>query len=403
MGARYDRRAQLRRAALLGLSAPAFGALLAACGSDDDPTATTAAVAAPTNTTGGAAANPGATASPTRAAAEPFTPRNVAASLTGSGSSFIDPVMQAWIEQYKSVAAKTSINYQSVGSGQGKKDFIGNVTDFGGSDAYMTDDELTQNPDGLHIPMVLGSVSVTYNLEGVEQLSFSGDTLAKIFLGTITTWDDPAIAADNAGVTLPGDTITIVHRSDGSGTTSIFTDYLSKISADWKDIVGAGTTVEWPTGIGAEKSPGVAAGVQQTPGAIGYVELIYARGNKLPSAKIITLAGAFVEPTLESTSAAAAGALDSIPDDLRVSITDPRTGADAYPIAGFSWVLLHSEQMTDTNKAQALTDFIYWALTQGTELTIGLNYAPLPDAVLQLAIGKLVQVLVNGAAAFSAP
>jgi phosphate transport system substrate-binding protein len=412
MGMRLDRRSLVRRAALLGLTAPAFGALLAACGSGNDPTATSAAAVATTHAAGNTAASPSfaatnpaadatTAASPATAAAGPFAPRNVKASLTGSGSSFVDPAMQAWIEQYKDVADQTSINYQSVGSGQGKKDFIGSVTDFGGTDATMTDDELTQAPDALNVPVVLGAVAVTYNLEGVEQLQFSGDTLAKIFLGTINTWNDPAIAADNAGITLPGDTITIVHRSDGSGTTSIFTDYLSKVSAAWNEHVGSGTTVDWPAGIGAEKSPGVTAGVQQTPGAIGYVELIYALGNNLPVAKIKNHAGAFVQPSLDSTSAAA-GALDSIPDDLRVSITDPQSGINAYPIAGFSWLLLRSN-MRDASKARALTDFIYWALTDGTSVAANLNYAPLPDPVQRLAISKLAQVMVNGEAAFNAP
>ena len=453
MGARLDRRNLVRRAALLGLSAPVFGALLAACGSSTSSTATKSSAAATTPTAASAAAasptkaaatatsgtaasptsaattaatkaaspttaatkaasptaaatKPAATATtaaaPTKAATGPFTPRNASASLTGSGSSFVDPVMQAWVEAYNSVADKTTINYQSVGSGQGKKDFIGNVTDFGGTDATMSNDELKQAPDALHIPVVMGAVVATYNLEGVDTLQFSGDTLAKIFLGTITTWNDAAIATDNPDATLPDTAITVVHRSDGSGTTSIFTDYLSKVSADWKDKVGAGTTVEWPTGIGAEKNPGVAAGVQQTPGAIGYVELIYALGNNLPAAAIKNHAGNFVEPSLESTSAAAAGSLSSIPDDLRVSITDPQTGDTAYPIAGFTWLLLHSN-LTDMNKAQALTDFIYWALTDGTETAQGLNYAPLPDEVRVLAIKKLEKVMVNGTAAFTAP
>jgi phosphate transport system substrate-binding protein len=373
--------------------------------------ATTAATVAGPATTAASSPTSGATkpaatamtaASPTKAAAT-WAPRNTSASLTGSGSSFVDPVMQAWVEQYKSLAPNVSINYQSVGSGQGKKDFIGKVTDFGGTDATMTDDELKQAPDALHIPVVLGAVVMSYNLPDLaDVLQFSGDTIAKIYLGEITTWNDPLLAADNPNVTLPDSAITVVHRSDGSGTTSIFTNYLSKVSSDWKDKVGSGTTVEWPAGIGAEKNTGVAAGVQQTPGAIGYIELIYALGNNLPTPAVKNHVGKFVTPSLDSTSAAAAGALKDIPDDLRVMVTDPQEGDDAYPISGFSWLLIHGE-MQDENKAQALTDFVYWSLTEGTAIAKGLKYAPAPDAVLTLALQKIEQVKVNGTPAFTAP
>lgn len=388
--------------------------VLAACGDDDDDdgdatNTTGSGQSAATGTTGSSgstatgstsAASPAGGGGSSSPAASDWTPRDVEADLTGSGASFPDPIYQAWIEAYKDVASGVSINYQSVGSGQGKTDFIGNVTDFGGSDAPMTDEELAEAPDALHIPMVLGAVTVIYNLEGVD-LQFSGETLAGIFLGEITTWNDPAIAEDNPDVELPDTAITVVHRSDGSGTTSIFTDYLSKVSDSWASQVGSGTAVEWPTGIGAEKNPGVAAGVQQTPGAIGYVELIYALANNMPAPAIQNAAGNFVEPSLESTTAAAAGALNDLPEDLRVSITNPE-GEDAYPIAGFTWLLVHKE-MDDVNKAQALTDFIYWALTQGDQMATDLNYAPLPDEVRELAIEKLTQVTVNGEAAFEMP
>lgn len=391
--------------------------VVAACGGDDNDS--TATASGGTSTTAATATDAEATTEPTEDAstttpASPTTasndaspaadwePRNVSADLTGSGASFPDPIYQAWIEQYKSVASDTSINYQSVGSGQGKKDFSGNVTDFGGTDAYMTDEEMATSPDALHIPTVLGAVTVIYNLETDQPLQFSGETLAAIFLGTITTWNDPLIAADNPGVTLPDTPITVVHRSDGSGTTSIFTDYLSKVSTEWADQVGSGTAVEWPVGIGGEKNPGVAAGVQQTPGAIGYVELIYALANNLPAPAIKNAQGNYVEPSIESTSAAAAGALADLPDDLRVSITDPLDGANAYPIAGFTWILVHSE-MTDQAKAEALTDFLYWALTTGEAQAAELHYAPLPDEVRELAIDKLTQVTVNGTAVFEAP
>jgi len=415
-----------KRLLLTVVAIMALTMVVAACGGDGDSTATTSSGTSSTATTATSSestateaeieatteateepAATSATASPTAASSESspaadWEPRNVSADLTGSGASFPDPMYQAWIEQYKSVAPDTTINYQSVGSGQGKKDFAGNVTDFGGTDAYMTDEEMAASPDALHIPTVLGAVTVVYNLETDQPLQFSGETLAAIFLGTVTTWNDPMIAADNPGVNLPDTPITVVHRSDGSGTTSIFTDYLSKVSTEWADQVGSGTAVEWPVGIGGEKNPGVAAGVQQTPGAIGYVELIYALANDLPAPAIKNAQGNYVEPSIESTSAAAAGALADLPDDLRVSITDPQDGANAYPIAGFTWILVRSE-MTDQTKAEALTDFLYWALTTGEAQAAELHYAPLPDEVRDLAIDKLTQVTVNGTAVFEAP
>lgn len=321
--------------------------------------------------------------------------------LTGSGASFPDPIYQVWIQQYKEVAPNVTINYQSVGSGQGKKDFIGGVTDFGATDAPMTDEEMSQAPDTLHIPTALGAVTLAYNLPGIDNLQFSGETLAGIFLGKITTWDDPAIAADNPGVTLPGDAITVVHRSDGSGTTAIFTDYLSKVSDEWKTSVGSGTAVQWPTGIGAEKNPGVTAAVQQTPGAIGYVELIYALENNLPAPAIKNASGNYVKPSLDSVSEAAAGFLSDLPDDLRVSITNPSQGENAYPISGFTWILVRGEYQ-DEAKARSLTNFLYWALTEGDEHARQLHYAPLPEEVKNLAIRKLEQVKVNGNPVFAA-
>jgi phosphate transport system substrate-binding protein len=285
------------------------------------------------------------------------------------------------------------------------------VTDFGGTDKYASDAELaaatnattgTLKTDVLHIPTVLGSVVATYNLPGVDKLQFSGETLAGIFMGTITTWNDPKIAADNPGVTLPDTEITVAHRSDGSGTTSIFTNYLSSVSPEWKSKVGAGDTVQWPTGQGGEKNPGVAAIVQQTEGGIGYVELIYALSNKLPVPAIKNAGGKYVVPSLESTAAAAAAFLAKTPDDLRVNIVNPPEGADAYPIAGYTWILVAKDQK-DEAKAQALTDFLYWALTDGNDAAKSLNYAPLPDSVRQKALAKLTTITVNGKPAFEMP
>lgn len=406
---------QLALLLLLALIVP----VLAACGGGATTSAPTAApaaqaTAAPAEPTTAAPAEPTAMAEPTAAstgAMGAFTPRAVTAKLTGSGASFPDPIYQTWIKAYKAVAPNVEINYQSVGSGQGRKDFFGAVTDFGGTDKFASDNELkaatdpttgTLKSEVLHIPTVLGAVVPTYNLPGVDKLQFSGETLAGIFLGTIANWNDPKIAADNPGVTLPDTEITVAHRSDGSGTTSIFTNYLSSVSPEWKSKVGSGDTVQWPVGQGGEKNPGVAAIVQQTEGAIGYVELIYAAANKLPEPAIKNAAGKYVVPSLESTSAAAAGFLAKTPDDLRVNIVNPPEGDNAYPIAGYTWILVTKEQK-DEAKAQALTDFLYWALSQGSDAAKGLNYAPLPDSVREKAIAKLTQITINGKPAFTMP
>jgi phosphate transport system substrate-binding protein len=345
-----------------------------------------------------------AAASPSAAstAAVAWTPRDVTTKLTGSGSSFVDPAMQLWIQKYKDLAQHVSINYQSVGSGQGKKDFIGNVTDFAGTDAYMTDDELKMAPGSLHIPVVLGPEAIIFNLSGVSSLQLSGPTLADIYLGKITKWNDPEIAADNPGASLPSDSITVVHRSDGSGTTAIFTNYLSKVSPEWMSKVGFNTAVQWPVGIGGEQNPGVAAGVQQTPGAIGYVELAYAIENKLTAASIKNAAGKWVMPSLEGASADAAGFLNNLPDDLRVFITNAPTGDTAYPITGFSWVLLRPSY-DDVNKANALTDFCYFCITQGQTISQTLQYAPIPDEVKTIELKKIEQVMSGGKPVFTAP
>ena len=417
--------AKLRPALLLALIVP----ILAACGGATTSAPTAAPAAAPTAapaaeaptaapaaeapTAAPAAEAPTAMAEPTAAgtAMGTFKPRDVTAKLTGSGASFPDPIYQTWIKNYKTVAPNVEINYQSVGSGQGRKDFFGAVTDFGASDKYASDTELkaatdpntgTLKSEVLHIPTVLGSVVATYNLPGVTNLQFSGETLAGIFLGTITNWNDPKIAADNPGVTLPDQEILVAHRSDGSGTTSIWTNYLSSVSPDWKSKVGSGDSVQWPVGQGGEKNPGVAAIVQQTEGAIGYVELIYALSNKLPVPAIKNAAGKYVAPSLESTSAAAQGFLAKTPDDLRINIVNPPEGENAYPIAGYTWILVTKDQK-DEAKAQALTDFLYWALTQGSDAAKSLNYAPLPDEIRTKAIAKLEQVTAGGKQVFTAP
>jgi phosphate transport system substrate-binding protein len=401
---RLSRRELLRKAAMFGISVPALTALLAACGGGSDSTLTTASSG---NTATSDATTPSGTSGSPISGGSPIStgnwkPRDVKVDLTGSGSSFVDPAMQLWVQQYKKLAPNVTINYQSVGSGQGKKDFISGVTDFAGTDAYMTDDELKRAPGSLHIPVVLGPVAITYNLIGVNKLQLSGPTLANSYLGKITTWNDNAIAADNSGVSLPDTPITVVYRADGSGTSAIFTNFLSKVSDEWKSTVGFGTAVQWPIGIGGQQNPGVAAGVQQTPGAIGYVELAYATVNKLPVTAIKNAAGAYVAPSLEATSAAATGFLNDLPDDLRVFITNPPNGDAAYPITGFSWVLLRTSY-DDETKAQALTDFCYWAITAGQTVSKTLDYAPLPDPVRALEIKKLEQVKAGGGAVFQAP
>ena len=241
---------------------------------------------------------------------------------------------------------------------------------------------------------MIGAVVPTYNLEGVTNLQFSPEALAGIFLGTITNWNDPIIAADNPDVTLPDQDITVVHRSDGSGTTFIFTDYLSKVSADRKDKVGSGSAVEWPVGIGGEKNDGVTAAVQQTPGAIGYVELIYALANNLPAAAVKNAAGKFVVPTLEGASAAASGFLADMPANLQFTITNPPDGDDAFPISGFTWLLLHAKYDTPET-AQAIADFVCWAYTEGDQSALDLGYSPLPDVVKEQGFKNLSTVMAG--------
>lgn len=344
-------------------------------------------------------AKPAATAVPAPAA--DTGPRQLTAELKGSGASFPNVLYQAWIQVYKDVVPGVSINYQSVGSGQGITDFIKYLTDFGGTDAAISEARVTaEAPDALHVPMVLGAVVPTYNLPGITNLRFSGDSLAAIYLGRATKWNDPIIAADNPGVALPDKDITVVYRSDGSGTTSIWTDYLTKVNADWKGSVGSGTAVKWPAGIGAPQNAGVANTVKQTEGAIGYVELIYALANKLPAAPVKNAAGAFVDASLTSVGAAASGI--EYPASLAVSITNA-PGGESYPIAGFTYILIRQQTYSDANKAKALTDFLYWGLTEGQGASSRLGYAPLPTKARQLAIAQLQKVRVNGEQVFTAP
>jgi phosphate transport system substrate-binding protein len=330
-----------------------------------------------------------------------WTPRPLTATLKGSGATFPAPLYAAWINAYKQVNPGVTISYQGVGSGQGQRDFIGYLTDFGGTDAALNAQRVaSEAPDALHVPTVMGSVVPTYNLSGVGDLRFSPETLSGIYLGAIRKWNDPRIAADNPGVKLPSTSITVVYRSDSSGTTSVWTDYLSKVSADWKAKVGAGTTVRWPVGVGAPGNPGVASTVKNTKGAIGYVELVFALANKLPAPQVKNAAGNYITPSLETTSAAADGV--ALPSNLVLSITNS-PNPNAYPIAAFTYLLVRQSTYTDLAKAQALTDYIYWTLTDGTGAAGRLGYAPLSTNVRIAAIEQLRKIRVDGQQVFDGP
>lgn len=309
--------------------------------------------------------------------------------INGAGATFPYPIYSKWFDEYAKVDPSVRFNYQSIGSGGGQKQIMAQTVDFGASDGPMTDDNLSKAPGKLlHIPTVAGAVVITYNLEGTPALKLDGETVAGIFLGQIKKWNDPKIAATNPGVKVPDKDIVVVHRSDGSGTTFIFTDYLSKVSPEWKSKAGNNTSVSWPTGIGGKGNEGVAGQVKQTPGALGYVELIYAIQNKMPYADIKNSAGEFVKPTLESVTAALGTA--EIPDDFRFSMTNA-PGKDAYPIAGATWLLVYQQQK-DATKGKKLVDFLKWAMTKGETMAKNLDYAPLPDTVQQRVLKRVDEI-----------
>ncbi|HEY1787693.1 MAG TPA: phosphate ABC transporter substrate-binding protein PstS [Verrucomicrobiae bacterium] len=299
--------------------------------------------------------------------------------INGAGSTFDYPAFTKWFEVYASVDTNVQFNYQSIGSGGGQKQLLNQTVDFGASDAPMSDDSMTGAPAKiLHLPVVAGGVAVIYNLPGNPKLKLDGDTLAEIYLGQIKNWNDPKIAALNPGVALPDLAIIPVHRSDGSGTTFIFTDYLSVINSAWANSVKKGTAVKWPDGIGigAKGSEGVAGQVRQISGSIGYAELAYADQNKMPYANLKNAAGQFVSPAPDSVSAALATA--SIPDDFRFSMVNA-PGSNAYPIAGPSWILIYQKQNGDRGKH--VIAFLKWAITDGQKISPALDYAPLPEAL----------------------
>ncbi|MBV9608749.1 MAG: phosphate ABC transporter substrate-binding protein PstS [Acidobacteria bacterium] len=312
-------------------------------------------------------------------------------SLNGAGATFPYPIYSKWFSEYAKSHQGVQINYQSIGSGGGIRQVLAGTVDFGASDGPMSDEQLKQAKIPIfHIPTVLGAVVIAYNAPGVQgDLKFSPDTVANICLGKITAWNDPAIAKDNPGAKLSGAPIVLVHRSDGSGTNYIFTDYLSKISGEWKDRVGKGTSVKWPIGLGAKGNEGVAGMIRQMDGAFGYVELIYAIQNKMPFASLKNSSGEFIKASLESTTAAAAS-VKNMPSDFRVSITNA-PGKDAYPIASFTWLLVPS-RFQDATKGKALVDFLNWMLDQGEPMASQLDYPPLPDNVKEKVRAKIKEI-----------
>lgn len=312
--------------------------------------------------------------------------------INGAGATFPYPLYSKWFYEYTKVDEGVNFNYQSIGSGGGIKQITAQTVDFGASDGALTDEQLKQAPGELfHIPLTAGAVVVTYNLPQISQrLKFSLDVVADIFLGKISRWNDPRIASDNPGVNLPNANIIVAHRSDGSGTTNIFTDYLTSVSRGWETTVGKGTSVNWPVGLGGKGNEGVAGLVKQITGTVGYVELAYAVKNNLPYADIKNKSGNFITPSIESTTAAINGKVNSMPADFRVSLVNP-DGADAYPIAGVTWILVYKNQ-TDKIKGKKIVEFLRWAITEGQKYSADLLYAPLPKSMVNKIEAKINQI-----------
>lgn len=301
--------------------------------------------------------------------------------LNAAGATFPYPIYSKWFSEYHKAHSNVEINYQSIGSGGGIRQVLAGTVDFGASDGPMSDEQLSQAKFKiLHIPSVLGAVVPAYNVPGVSgEIKFTPDILSGIFLGKITNWNDKALAAANPGVKFPDQNIIVVHRSDGSGTTYIFTDYLSKVSQEWQQAAGKGTAVKWPVGLGGKGNEGVAGMIRQFKGSIGYIELIYALQNNIPYGSVKNSSGTFVKASLESTTAAAAGV--KMPADYRVSITNP-PGKAAYPIASFTWLLI-PQPFKDQGKGKIIVDFLNWELDNGQPMATGLSYAPLPKEVAE--------------------
>ena len=315
--------------------------------------------------------------------------------INGAGATFPYPIYSKWFAEYNKLHPNIPINYQSIGSGGGIQQLMHETVFFGASDGPMTDEQLKTAPGPiLHFPTVLGADVPVYNIPGVSaELKFTGPVLANIYLGKITKWNDAAIATLNPGVNLPATDIAVVHRSDGSGTTYIWVDYLSKVSPEWKGKVGVATSVNWPVGVGGKGNEGVAGLVTQTPGAIGYVELIYALQNKISYGSVQNVAGEFVRASVDAVTKAAAGAAANMPADFRVSITNA-PGKSVYPISSFTWLLLY-ENAKDKAQAKIMVDFMKWALTDGQKYCADLGYAPLPASIVKLEMAALAKIKVS--------
>ncbi len=306
--------------------------------------------------------------------------------INGAGATFPYPIYSKWFDEYARVDPSVRFNYQSIGSGGGQKQIQAQTVDFGASDGPMSDDNLAKAPGRiLHIPTVAGAVVLTYNLPGNLKLKLDGPTVADIFLGKITKWNDRRLAALNSGMTLPANDLVVVHRSDGSGTSYIFTDYLSSVSSEWEKRVGRNTSVKWPAGLGGKGSEGVTGQIKNLSGSIGYVEVAYARQNQLPVADIKNSAGNFITPSVESVTEALANA--KIPGDFRFSMVNP-PGEKAYPIAGATWLLVY-EQSKDSVKGKKLVEFLNWALTKGEGMAASLDYAPLPESLQKRVLERI--------------
>ena len=312
--------------------------------------------------------------------------------INGAGATFPYPIYSKWFAEYNKLHPGVRINYQSIGSGGGIRQVTNRTVFFGATDGPMTEEQMRAAPGPLlHLPTVLGAVVPVYNVPGLRaELKLTGQVLADIFLGRITRWDSPALAKLNPGVGLPSSEITVVHRSDGSGTTYIFADYLAKVSPDWKTRVGVATSVNWPVGVGGKGNEGVAGLVRQTPGAIGYVELIYAVQTKISYGSVQNAAGEFVRADVPSVTAAAAAAAAGMPKDFRVSITNA-PGKGVYPISSFTWLLLY-ENPGDKATAKVMVDFMRWALTDGQKFAAELGYAPIPPSVVKLEMDALGRI-----------
>ncbi len=316
--------------------------------------------------------------------------------VNGAGATFPYPLYSKWFYEYSNANPGVKFNYQSIGSGGGIKQITAGTVDFGATDAPMTDEEMGKLPGPiLHIPTAIGAVVIVYNLDKVESgLKITPDILAGIYLGKITRWNDPKIAELNKTVTLPNADIVVSHRSDGSGTTDIFTNYLTTVNQEWRAKVGRGKSVKWPVGLGGKGNEGIAGVVKQTPGAIGYVELAYAKQNKMKVASLRNREGNFVAPTLSATSAAAAGVAKTMPDDFRVSLVDA-PGNDSWPIAGLTWILVYKEQK-DAARGKALVQFLKWAVKDGQKMEAALDYAALPKAVAEKVDQALRRITHGG-------